>query len=404
MSAPGSSAKIATYPQPSTRRSVTFTDLWLQHLQPDPKRQYDKRDAKVVGLIIRVSPGGVKHFSVWYRVNGRAARYGIGRYPTVSLSEARGQALAVLAAVAKGRHPAAERRLGLRDGQLGFAALVDRYVEQHAKVHLKGWQEHARLLRREFVAAWKDRPIAHIERADVLKILKGIDARGTPSAADHALADIRRLFSYAVDEELLTSSPCKRIRRPKPKERERELATEEIRTVLSAATAVGWPYGDLIWLLLLTGQRLREISQLRWDELDLENKLLKLSPERTKNGKAHVVPLSSAAAALLMAMPKLSSIWVFPARVGQGPMSGYSKRKAELDRLSSVSNWRIHDLRRTVGGLLARLGTPPHIISKILNHTERGVTRIYVRYQYLNEMAVALEAVAEELMRVMRGP
>ena len=183
------------------------------------------------------------------------------------------------------------------------------------------------------------------------------------------------------------------------------MSDEEVAKLLPAFKAMEYPYGPLLNILLLTGQRVGEVAGMRWDELDIGERtaasgeafedrralpaVWELPPERTKNGRRHVVPLSGPAANILAALPLLGE---FVFSFGDRPVRGFSKVKRRLDALSGVTGWRIHDLRRTVATGLARLGTPPHIVSEILGHAPQGITRqVYNRYSYQKEMREALE-------------
>jgi integrase len=194
----------------------------------------------------------------------------------------------------------------------------------------------------------------------------------------------------------------------KEKPRERSLNEGEIKAVWPAFQQQGWPFGPLGQLLLLTCQRRGEIAGLRW--IDLDAGVLRLTGAATKTGAMHMLPLSGAAVEILRALPRIGdSELVFPAgRIGStNPVSGFSKALATVHRLSGTSNWTYHDLRRTAASHLARLGTAPHVVERILNHsggsTMSVIARTYNTYSYQAEMRQALELWAAEVDRVVSG-
>jgi integrase len=191
---------------------------------------------------------------------------------------------------------------------------------------------------------------------------------------------------------------------------DRVLSDDELRLVWRGCEVAGWPFGDLIRLLLLTAQRLGEVSTMRWRDLDLERALWTVPAEVAKNGIANEVPLSPPAIAILAGLPPLGREgFVFPALTGSGnPVSGFSKAKARLDReVAARTPWRLHDLRRTAASRMAQLAILPHVIEKILNHksgTFAGVAGIYNRFGYGPEKRQALDAWAAHLQRLIDPP
>ena len=200
------------------------------------------------------------------------------------------------------------------------------------------------------------RLIHDISRRDINSILTAIVKRGSPSSANHALAAVRKFFNWAVDECHLNGSPCIGIRAPsKTKSRERVLTTSELSKIWSAAEQMGFPYGKIIQLLILTGQRRNEVAGMRWIEVDLAQGLWAISAERTKANRAHDLPLSEAALGIRSQIPRVHDDLVFPALGRNISVSGFSKWKAHLDELAGVDGWRVHDVRRTVARWMARL-------------------------------------------------
>ena len=165
-----------------------------------------------------------------------------------------------------------------------------------------------------------------------------------------------------------------------------------MREIIRAARQLGGPYGAIVEVLALTGQRRDEVARMSWDEVDLDRRVWTLPATRTKNDKPHIVQLSDPAVAVIGAQPR-SGRFVF-SRNGVTPVGDFSSQKRRLDDLCGVSHWRLHDLRRTTVSGMARLGVAPHVADKILNHvagTISGVAAVYQRHEFLKERRDALE-------------
>jgi integrase len=157
---------------------------------------------------------------------------------------------------------------------------------------------------------------------------------------------------------------------------------------------MGYPFGSVVQMLVLTGQRRDEVRKMTWEEVDLERRLWKLAAGRTKNNKSHDVPLSAPVVAILESLPRIVGSRLVFTLDGVRPASSLSYHKSRLDALSGVASWTLHDTRRTCASGLARLGVNLPVIEKILNHTSgsfRGVVGIYQRHDFGAEKAKALE-------------
>ena len=203
------------------------------------------------------------------------------------------------------------------------------------------------------------------------------------------MAYVHRLFRWAVSRGIIDSNPAADLPKPgKETRRERVLDDDELKMVWAAADKVGWPYGSAVQLLILTGARRAEISELRWSEVNGE--LISLKGARTKNGEARNIPLSSAALKILSGIPRVvGNEFVFG-----GPLrGGWSQAK---DRLAvRIPDWRVHDLRRTTATSLQRLGFNLQVIEFVLGHTSgsrSGIVATYQRYSFEKETRTALDA------------
>jgi integrase len=247
--------------------------------------------------------------------------------------------------------------------------------------------------------------VRELSKADVLKVLDGAVNAGTPSAANHALAAVRKLFSWAVERGLVTANPCSGISRPAPAEkRERVLSMAELGAVWSATETASVPFSQIVRLLMLTAQRRGEVVGMQWSELNLDAHTWSIPAKRTKSNRAQIVPLSQPVMLVISEIPRINEDLVFPARGNGGTTtSGFSKMKRALDECCQVVGWTLHDLRRSAATHMASFGVAPHVIERVLNHTTGtlgGVAGIYNRFQYLPEMRIALELWGEQVAKM----
>jgi len=376
-----------------------LTEISLKRL-PAREARYEVWDTLLPAFGVRVTESGQKTYVVMYRAQGIQRRQTLGSYPALSLSSARKLARKLFAQVAEGKDPSHEKQQ--HRGVAGtFEACAAEYIIRYAQRHKRerSWREDERLIKVNLLPAWGKRRIAEIGRADVLAALDKTADRA-PILANRLLALARKLFGWTVERGYIEINPCAGIKAPsKEHSRDRVLSDEEIERLMPSLDRLGYPFGPLFKTLLLSGARLGEVSGMRHAELDLDLALWTLSPERTKGGRKHVVPLSASVVAILRALPVFAegAGFVFTSS-GEREVSGFSHAKARLDRLSGVSDWRLHDLRRTAATGLARLGTQPHVVSEILGHAPQGVTRaVYDHYSYEKEMREALERWADYL-------
>lgn len=375
----------------SQRMRMRLTAKAVESLKTKEGIRYDVRDETLPGLLIRVSNSGQKVWYVHKRVDGRMRRVRIGAYPLLSLSEARQAARKMLVDMETGAFVAARTQM---PRVKTLAEITEDFIALYAKPRNRDWKRVAATLQK-FEALFT-RPIDAITRADVVGELDKIVAAGAPIRANRAAAAIKTLMNWSVDRGLITASPLVGLRMPTKEEaRERVLSATELRSLWIASTACGYPFGDCIKLLILTGQRRSEVAGMRWSELDLPNALWNLPGKRVKNASAHIVPLSDQAVEMLRAMPRfLHSDYVFTT-TGRSAVSGFGRAKARIDHVAGLGDWRIHDLRRTVATNMAMMRIAPHVIEAVLNHRTgivSGVAAIYNRHGYLDEKREALHS------------
>jgi integrase len=196
-----------------------------------------------------------------------------------------------------------------------------------------------------------------------------------------------------VGRAILDQSPAEGVPLPaKEVARDRILTDQELAQIILAARRMGGPYGGIVEILALTGQRREEVAGMKWCELNLAQRVWTLPKSRTKNAKEHVVHLSEQSMAALK-RAAVRGPFVFSI-LGTKPFQEFSQAKRKIDGLSGVTGWRLHDLRRTCVSGIARLGIAPHVADKILNHqagTISGVAAVYQRHEFLSERRQALD-------------
>jgi integrase len=296
----------------------------------------------------------------------------------VTLHQARLAAQKVFAAKLEGRDPAAEKRAARRRIVADRVEdLLETFIAQRLWQNRSGG-EIGRLLRREVGKIWAGRSIS---KRDVVEVVTAIEQRGAPVAANKALKATKTFLRWCVGRAVLDQSPAEGVPLPsKEVPRDRVLDDNELAHVILAARKIGGPYGGIVELLALTGQRREEVAGLHREELDLAQRVWTLPKSRTKNAKPHVVHLSNQSMAVLKRADQRGP-YVF-SLLGTKPFQEFSRAKRRLDQLSGVAGWRLHDLRRTCVSGMARLGVAPHVADKILNHqagTISGVAAVYQR-------------------------
>jgi integrase len=373
---------------------------------PIPNKDIVHWDANFPGFGVKVTPTGRKVFVVLYRTAGAGSRlrkYTIGPYGRVTLNQARVTAQRVFAARLDGRDLAAEKKASRRRIIADRVDdLLEAFITQHVSQN-RSAPEVSRMLRREIRSAWGNRSIHEITKRDVIDVVSAIEQRGAPVAANKALKAIKTFFRWCAGRAVLDRSPADGVPLPaKEVARDRVLDDDELVRIIAAARQIGGPYGGIVELLALTGQRREEVARCTWDEISTGTRTWKLSSARTKNGKGHEVYLSDQALAVLGRADKTGK-FVF-SRSGAVPFQGFSLAKRELDQLSGVIGWRLHDLRRTCVSGMARLGIAPHVADKILNHqngTISGVAAVYQRHDFLAERKTALEMWGAHVQRAV---
>jgi len=394
----------------------TLTDLKIRKIRPPENGRLEIADRRLAGLSLRVTRNGVKTFALRTRVNGRLVRVTLGRYPELSLAEARAKAHEAIAKARAGIEIGGGRRSS--EG-FAFDAVVRNYIDQQCRRFMKerSCREAERVLSVEFIANWRNRDVRKVTKQDVIAVVNEIFTRPQldakkrtvrterPSAANHAFGHVRAFFNWCVGQGKIEISPCVGLRSPAPKKkRDRVLADDELAAIWRAAESLGYPYGGIVRLLITTVQRRSEVAGLRWEMLDWTERLWRVPGAENKSGREYVVPLSDFALSIIKGVPRIDQRLLFPAQRSDGKVfADWSKSKRRLDELSGVMDWTIHDLRRTGSTNLAKLGVAPHVKERVLNHLTGelgGVAGVYDIYSYLPEKRAALDLWAERIAEI----
>lgn len=369
---------------------MRMTDKSVRAVKPTAARQQIADDL-IKGLYLIVQPTGKKSWTARYRHGGVQRRVALGHYPVVGLAEARKLAGELLAQARAGADPAAEVRKTARTPDKTVAAVLDDYGNRKL-TQLKAGALVKRELDRFVRAAWGGREIDAIARADVQALIDGIEKSGRIPTANRVLAYTKAFFSWCEDKGIIADNPAQKVKKAgKEESRDRVLSDDEIRWFWQACLNLGYPWGDLGRMLLLTGQRLNEIARLREDEIDGES--IVLAKARTKNGRAHRLPLSDMAVDLLDDLPVIAGRprWLFTT-TGRGPVQGFHKGRAhladEMERVAArergepveIPRWTFHDLRRTAATGMADGGLWRQDIEAVLNHAPPKLEETYQRY------------------------
>ena len=374
-----------------------LTDKLLRGLKPPKSGQIDIWDELLPSFGVRIGITGHKSFFVGTRINGKYRRITLHpAYDALSLADARSQARKIIADAHAGTGPEVRRK---REAKGTFGAVAAAFMSDFAHSHRTRGEMQRKI--DVDVADWHDRQIADITRGDIKELIR-LKARTAPIAANRLLSLITKIFNWALKEELIEASPAMLIDRPgKETDRERFLSADEIRIAWTAFDKLGYPWGSLYKMLLVTGQRRGEVAGMRWSELSPEG--WRLPGERAKKGQGHLVPLSSLAREILDGAPELGEL-VFRSRADT-TLAGWSKSAKRLQAICpSMPPWHLHDLRRTFATHLRTLGIDRLVVSKLLNHAEGGVTKTYDRWAADPEKAEAMESWANRLREIVGKP
>jgi integrase len=366
-----------------------LTDVVVSRLK-EPGTYFDE---STPAFAVRVG----KNRKTWFVIRGREReRTNIGQYPAVSLADARKEAKKLLTE-APAKH-----------SKMTFSAACDFYKEEIKAKKPRTQKDYNRILDKYLLPKLGKKKLPEIEYEDVTAITDGL----APSEKSHCLAVARTFLRWCVQppRRYIPHSPLEGVQVVPGKRRKRILKPDELKKVWDAATVEGYPYGTIVHLLILTGQRKSEIANLRRTWIDQKARTITLPEWVCKNSREHTFPYGNMVAAELETVPRFNSTdLLFPSTVSdERPVSGWSKYKKRLG--DGVPAWRLHDLRRTFGTTLAEMEIEPHIVERLLNHSMgaignqadsivSAVAEVYILAKYLPKMRNAIETKWEPFLQ-----
>jgi integrase len=391
-------------------RRMRFTDRGLKALKaPTRPKQLDYFDDSLPGFGLRVSYNGRKSWIVLYRCNGVKGRLTLGRFEILPLAEAREKARAALKAAANGDDPAALKHHNRQAPT--FRQLADRYIEEYAKPRKRTWQKDRRLLDNNLIPAIGRQKAHLITRADLRAELNKVKTRPAPVEANRTFEVVRRLFNWAIEEEILADSPAAKL--PKPAEetaRERTLTADELQTLWLALDEGAPIVRALFRLMLLSAQRRNEVSRMRWADLDRREGWWNIPAELTKTKRPYRVPLTPAMLGIIEEIEQLSldPEWVFPRTGGGGPVpeTNVTRPFRRLIKGAGIAHFMPHDLLHTVTSHMTAMGISQFDVGKVRHHTSRdgkSMTSRYDHYAYDREKRRALDLWNLRLLEIVSG-
>lgn len=392
------------------------------------ERRDEYRDTDAKGLILRVTPGGIKTWALIYSHGRKKRRLTLGEFPAITLAKARELALEALSRIAQGHDPQGQK-LAERRGRLdalSFNKLADAWLEKHARVKLKPTAvvEYERMIDADLRPSIGEMAAGLITKQDViLKVRDKIAGRGARVHADLVVGMVSRIYSWAIDEEYVESNPAYKVRKAAtgPSIRDRVLTAEELKLFWAGLdkAEMSEPLRLIFRLALLTGQRRSEVAGMHKREINDGDKLWVLPGDRmvngrtihgrTKNRRDHMVPLTRAAMDVVLKAIALSgdSEFVFPSPVRDGRVGHINGEAVSMamrrnrTKAFGVPDMRTHDLRRTLRTFLGEQGIPDEVADRVLNHARPGVgNQHYNHAKMLPQVRGALELWAAHVQAV----
>lgn len=370
------------------------------------------------GLYRITQPSGHVSYAIQYRVNGRQVKLTLAGADKLTEAKVKGLAKKRLAEVTLGRDPAAEKKQAKEAARRAanpddmIATVFERYETLHLdKKRASTKRGLKNLFKARILPTWGKRRVSEITRRDVVALLDSIVADDAPGAANHVKAALSHFFGWCVEREIIPLSPAAGVKRPvKTKPRTRILSDTELVWAWRAADDIGWPFKQIVQLLILTGQRREEVAGVVDSEL-VKSKWM-IPGERTKNHRPHTVYLQPIAVDLIAKAPRVNRKcgFVFSTN-GKTAPSGFSRAKERLDEAMLkiakaesakvvIAPWVIHDLRRTFVSGLARLGVKLEVIERCVNHVSGsfgGIVGVYQQHDFADECAAAWKLWADHV-------
>jgi integrase len=391
----------------SLMKELKFTMSAVERLIPPAAGKDSYHDTETPGLYLTVTGKGVKSFSYVRRIGTRVGRLTIGRYPGVTVEQARKEAARLAGAIAEGKDPAEDRRKARDETTVG--EMFDMYLNGHAKPHKRTWQGDQSQYDR-YLASWKGRRLSQVHRADVAALHAKIGKDNGPYAANRLLALLSAMFNHAASLGYEGGNPAHGVKKFKEQSRDRFLRADEIQAFFQALQHEETPqiWRDFFAIALLTGARRSNVLAMKWADLELARGLWRISEEESKNKEPLLCVLAPAAVEILKrrqtdnAAQANPSAYVFPS---WGDAGHITEPKAAWRRIvgrANIKDIRLHDLRRTLGSWQAAAGASLSIIGKSLGHKNVATTAVYARLD-LDPVRASVNTAAAAIMDAANG-
>jgi integrase len=377
-----------------------FTKQFLQSLKAPSSGRLYVADTREKGLSVYVTSNGIITFFVRKRIHGRDERVVIGRYPEITVEQARTQALAIKAQVAQGKDPIEDKRRMRAD--ITFFEMFQEFMERYSKKQKRSWQYNEREVNK-FLSHWFKRKSSTITKQEIQLLHERIRDENGLYQANRILERISSIFNRAIEWGWQGENPAQGIRKFREKSRDRFLQPDELPRFFSALEEEeNTTARDYIMLSLLTGARKSNVLAMRWEDIFFERAEWKI-PE-TKNGDSLTLPLSQNAVEILERRRQdTHSQWVFPADASKsGHFSDPKRAWQRVLTRAGIKDLRIHDLRRSLGSWQASTGASGFVIGKSLGHKSQQATQIYARLN-LDPVRDSIEKATQAMMTAGRN-
>jgi integrase len=389
--------------------SRRLTAISVAQIKPRTKR-FEVADAGCVGLYLQVMPSGAKRYAVRYRIAGKPAKFTLAA--GLGLAAARTATSEIRQKVEQGIDPSQEKKAARTEAEIAAGATLRAVAEAYLRQQeVKPEGERLRTIgqrratfERLIFPVLGGRPIHEIKRGEVIKLLDKVEIERGGRMADEVLNQLRVVFGWhAIRNEDFRSPLVRGMARTRPgsRMRSRTLTDDELRRVWRACDSMG-AFGAFVQFMALTCTRRNEAARMTWDEVTGDDWLI---PEaRYKNKRPLLIPLSKAAQELLAKQPQIAACPYVFSSDGTRAVGGFGQGKDRLNRLSGVSGWRLHDVRRVCRSLLSRVGVANDVAEMCLGHTLPSLRRTYDLYDHYRERQRAFSALATEIERIVNPP
>jgi integrase len=423
---------------------MRLTAKGIQGLKlPNGKSDHLFWDSELPGFGLRLRAGGSRNWVFQYALGDKQRRISLGAATPESFTKhkdpdgtfklgIREQVAQLHAKVKLGQDPASEKAENRKRASDTFETIAKRYLVAKKEGLRPGSYDQIRRHIETYSKTLNGLQVAKISRRDIATLIGTIKDNSGAVTSNRVRSTLSDFFSWSMSEGIdgIEQNPVINTNKSEEKPRDRVLRDHELRAIWRHAGDDH--YGAIIKLLMLTGQRADEMASLQWSEITettvperrvtdairqpaFNIKVIDLPPERTKNNKPHLIPLSEPAAAILSKQPQRANndgeLREFVFGIGQKGFSGWSRCKERLDERIEMAlgkpleHWTPHDLRRTMSTLMNdRLGVLPHVVEAILNHAsgaKGGVAGVYNKALYLRERVEALNLWADHLAAIV---